>query len=720
MGRLLAGAVLCAPATNWIVLGFGHLHSGEACLEVSRGVRQLEHDIDRMLASKGFLESAAALDCAKSIRGLERSLSAVPFETRERLRGLVVPLLEEAKRLISPSGTNTIPFEKAYADDAYRQSIHLAAQLNELGGSNLANGILALIAALALMTFAGVRRYRVGVESASLRTTIAELEADEIDQAYRFLLLGADTKGAIGDLASHALRSFLSSGPWTKGHVWRLNEAGQWESDGQFVGTGNFGTLLEKLSAKSTVDSGLDIPGECDAMKAPIWIEDFCSYENSLRARTVGRCDVKSVLGIPIVADGTTVAVLELWSSEFKPVDPRMLDAAAHAAEQLGLQFALAGREAMIEEQEQRLFLQQQELGIQHELMESQQASLLEQRDALEAARAELEQKEVALEESFEKMRAASDQAKSARDLHELAARRFEDLFNGIPVACFTCDSTGTTYEWNRAAESFWGIQAYEVLQLPFMDKIGTPETTPVLSQALEKVFRNEPVDQFELETFDVSGRRRWALVSVFPLCGPDGDVTGAVWAITDNTGLKQQSIELASANAKLEALATSDGLTGLKNHRAFQEFFGAEFSGCKRYKTVMSVVMLDVDRFKQFNDAHGHPAGDAVLRTVAQRLNDAARDSDFVARYGGEEFVIVLPGTDDNGAFEAAERFRLAVESADWKIEPVTISLGISTYRPEYETADAMLADADRALYASKKEGRNRSTHVDNLPVAA
>lgn len=722
MGCFVVLAMIGAPATIWISQGFAQLRSGEACLDVSRSVRHLETDLDRLVASDGnnFLTSAAAVDIARTVRSVKKAFAELPAVPREKLQGSIITLLDAVAPLLDKNRTAHSTFDETKLDDVYRQALFLAAQENERGAKALGLGIVAWVAAFAMIAFWGIKRHRTSIASASLVAFRAQSEAAEIERAYRFMLIGADANERQTDPVKKALESFVENGPWRSGHVWRREDSGRWSSQGDFAGDNEFGLLLQKLTTKTSVESGLDLPGKCESGGKPIWIEDFPNFENSLRARTLGNGEVKSMLGIPVIADGAVIAVIELWSDQSMPLDPRLLSAAGHAADQIGLKFALGQRERMISEQEQRLYLQQQELGIQNDLMESQQASLLEQRDALEAARAELERKEVALAESFEKMQAASDQAKSARDLHEIAARRFEELFNGIPVVCFTCDSTGMTYEWNREAEAFWGIRAYEVLQYPFIEKIGTPETKAILEQALKRVFENERVDQFELETFDSTGKRRWALVSVFPLCGPDGDVTGAVWAMTDNTGLKQQSIELENANSKLEALATTDGLTGLKNHRAFQEFFGVEFSGSKRYGTDLSLVLLDVDKFKQFNDTHGHPAGDAVLRAVAQKLGEAARDSDFVARYGGEEFVIVLPGTDAGGALEAAERFRTAVESADWRVQPVTISLGVSTFRPDYESADAMLADADRALYASKNEGRNRSTHVNTLSAAA
>ena len=176
---------------------------------------------------------------------------------------------------------------------------------------------------------------------------------------------------------------------------------------------------------------------------------------------------------------------------------------------------------------------------------------------------------------------------------------------------------------------------------------------------------------------------------------------------------LEFQMLQLEAVNAELAALATTDGLTGLKNHRTFQERLVEEVARATRYKSSLSVLMLDVDHFKQFNDAFGHPAGDEVLREVAQILSANARETDTAARYGGEEFAIILPETDYDGASHIAERIRKSIEDADWPRRPVTASVGAATMRPGITNSGRLLSLADAALYTSKAEGRNRVTAI-------
>jgi len=179
----------------------------------------------------------------------------------------------------------------------------------------------------------------------------------------------------------------------------------------------------------------------------------------------------------------------------------------------------------------------------------------------------------------------------------------------------------------------------------------------------------------------------------------------------------EQLATELREANSRLRELVSRDGLTGLYNHRHFQEMLRKEIAEAARYKRPLTLILLDIDFFKKVNDQYGHPAGDAVLKRIATYIAETVRSSDLVARYGGEEFAIILPETDARDAVVLTERIRRGIEAM--KIPPdnnqpplrVTVSLGISGLR----TGDAggaqghMIEAADKALYAAKRGGRNR-----------
>jgi diguanylate cyclase (GGDEF)-like protein len=180
-----------------------------------------------------------------------------------------------------------------------------------------------------------------------------------------------------------------------------------------------------------------------------------------------------------------------------------------------------------------------------------------------------------------------------------------------------------------------------------------------------------------------------------------------------------EQQRRLEEANTQLQALATHDGLTKLKNHRAFKEKLADELSRAARYGQPVSLLLLDIDNFKQYNDTFGHPAGDDVLQIVARLLRENSRSTDFVARYGGEEFAILLPNTDASWAIHLGERLRSAIEREPWTRRAVTASFGAATYdEREHEEGHAadLLEAADRALYHSKRNGRNRITHQNEL----
>ncbi|MEW7856775.1 sensor domain-containing diguanylate cyclase [Pseudomonas chlororaphis] len=168
------------------------------------------------------------------------------------------------------------------------------------------------------------------------------------------------------------------------------------------------------------------------------------------------------------------------------------------------------------------------------------------------------------------------------------------------------------------------------------------------------------------------------------------------------------------SAEQELAQLAATDALTGLDNRRSLDQTLAREWGRAQRSHSALSLLMLDVDHFKAFNDRHGHPLGDEALRIVARVISDnIRRPGDLAARYGGEEFAVVLPETDNEGARRIAEHIRLAIERLPPirdGASPITISIGLSTWAGTPKSSlEALCSMADKALYQAKAEGRNR-----------
>jgi diguanylate cyclase (GGDEF)-like protein len=173
-----------------------------------------------------------------------------------------------------------------------------------------------------------------------------------------------------------------------------------------------------------------------------------------------------------------------------------------------------------------------------------------------------------------------------------------------------------------------------------------------------------------------------------------------------------------------LEEQATTDGLTGLCNHRTFQERFSAMLGRAERHRFPVSLILTDIDHFKKINDGHGHPTGDDVLRRVAAILAASARKIDIVARYGGEEFALVLEATDRVGARNLAERIRAEVGQQTFPSARgtfnATLSLGVASYPDDAASKADIIARADQALYAAKHGGRNRTVCFGDMDRTA
>jgi diguanylate cyclase (GGDEF)-like protein/PAS domain S-box-containing protein len=296
---------------------------------------------------------------------------------------------------------------------------------------------------------------------------------------------------------------------------------------------------------------------------------------------------------------------------------------------------------------------------------------------------------------------------------------------NASDVVCLH-DLDGRTLYVSPSCERVFGFTPEEVARMrPFA--IVHPEDRARSTAHHEALLRGEPVTALTCRHLHKSGRHVWVETSWRPILNRTGKIVRLQAASRDVTErreyerqleeakakLQAQQERLMDANSRLEALASLDSLTGLKNRRAFEERLHEEISRARRSKECFALLLLDIDHFKNFNDSFGHPRGDDVLKSVARVLSRSVRDADFIARYGGEEFACILPDTDRDAARVMGERLRVAIEENAWDARPITVSVGAAAWL-DGASAESLIDQADRALYRSKQGGRNLVTLAD------
>jgi len=281
-------------------------------------------------------------------------------------------------------------------------------------------------------------------------------------------------------------------------------------------------------------------------------------------------------------------------------------------------------------------------------------------------------------------------------------------VFNHSPIGMMVQDRSRHIIRSNAALEAILGARP-EVL-----DNMGTALSSLItddkarstlLHAYKELLVHPSHMLKVKLPIRTLHGRDKWVLVSAQTLVS-DGVIDGLLWQVQDITREE-------NALRELQRVSSMDPLTGLLNRRAFMQLWSRERARAMRQGSPLSLVIMDLDFFKQINDCFGHQAGDEVLVHVACILQDQTRDTDIIARFGGEEFVMLLPDTDLDGARDTAEKVRQTLAAtparlSDQRQVAVTLSAGAAQWKAG-EPFEALYKKADAALYQAKHQGRNR-----------
>lgn len=312
---------------------------------------------------------------------------------------------------------------------------------------------------------------------------------------------------------------------------------------------------------------------------------------------------------------------------------------------------------------------------------------------------------------------------KAAKAELEISEQRFKNAFKHAPVGVALVDLTGHWVQVNHSMTRMTGYDEQDLL-LKTLDQV-TFEGDLTNDAEWKQALLNKAIDSTNVERrlLRSDGETVWTMMGVSLLWQGDQPLH-YVMQFVDITDQKRaqemlegQTQALAAANVNLQKLSSLDPLTGLLNRRAFDEQKTNIWDDAGYAERPISVMMIDVDNFKTFNDTFGHPAGDVVLKEVANLCQGNARGSDICARFGGEEFVVLLPDANEDVSVAIAERLREKIANHRWEHRDITVSIGLATDDPDGSTDRTidfaeLLEMADQALYRSKESGRNRVSH--------
>lgn len=305
---------------------------------------------------------------------------------------------------------------------------------------------------------------------------------------------------------------------------------------------------------------------------------------------------------------------------------------------------------------------------------------------------------------------------------YKMLSEQFESIIDHLPALVFYKDRNNRFIHVNKYVADAYNKSKKEMEGASLFDLTTKEEAEAYYQDDLRVI--NTGIAKLNIEeAWSTKDGLRWVSTSKIPFVDKDGVIVGVIGISIDITErkhadqlIKELIHKLAFDKDYTKKNSLTDSLTRIPNRRHFDDTLKKEYFRLKRANGFLTLVMLDIDHFKRYNDLYGHLAGDDCLLRVASAIRAAVfRASDFAARYGGEEFAVILPETAEAGAAVIANRLMnavaaLAIPHEESENSYVTVSLGVATVRPDQiETPDKIIEIADNALYCAKKDGRNR-----------
>jgi diguanylate cyclase (GGDEF)-like protein/PAS domain S-box-containing protein len=278
-------------------------------------------------------------------------------------------------------------------------------------------------------------------------------------------------------------------------------------------------------------------------------------------------------------------------------------------------------------------------------------------------------------------------------------------------------DPVGSLVRWNRACEQLSGYSAEDFETEGGLFDLVPREERPIVIAAFQALAAGESLVRIEFHWRTRSGELRLIDWSNTVLTDADGVITHVVGTGVDVTDAREWEAERAAVEERLRHIADHDALTGLYNRRRFEQELDRHILHGRRYGMDGALLVMDLDRFKQVNDGHGHRAGDRVLAEVAEVLRKRLRESDILARFGGDEFAVLMP---HGGAAEAAELANLMVNAVRDEVStpagPLDASVGYALFEGATTSSDEVLSRADDAMYADKAVSGQPMRHLRSV----